>query len=528
MNARTTVNIVVLSCAVWVAGVVSARAQGILTPPGAPAPTMKTLEQIEPRIPISSAPVTLSTPGSYYLTTNLSGMITIDADNIAVDMIGFTLTATNSAGFIMPTARQNVHVRNGIVSSAGTYGFDFSTSTTNANGSIEGVVVADSGADGILVGGGFVVQECIVHDSAWAGVCAFGNSIVRDCRLTSNGDGLRLVGSGAYVADNIVKGNGDNYNIAAGNHLNLLLCEIPERLEWPCSVKLAGSLTCAQTGTDGITIEANDVTVDLAGHTLIGVAGSENGIHAAGSYETNLYNIHIYDGTVRGWGSQGIRAWYAANSRLTGIHAYSNGSQGVSIGGGSVIKNCVAKNNQGTGIYASDGCTIVDCAAMQNQAGFSGTGNCVFRGCAASGNTSSGIDASDGLVVDCSAEGNGEGIRVSFGGAVIRCVALDNVADGIYANGNCLIRDNLCKRNGDGSDGAGIYLHFDDGRIEGNHLMQNDWGIYTSEADNNLIIRNSAIGNTTNYHITGTQIMGPIITTTGTITNGNPWANFSL
>jgi hypothetical protein len=41
-------------------------AQGSLTPPpGAPAPTMKTLDQIEARTPISSAPFTISAPGSY-------------------------------------------------------------------------------------------------------------------------------------------------------------------------------------------------------------------------------------------------------------------------------------------------------------------------------------------------------------------------------------------------------------------------------------------------------------------------------
>ena len=47
-------------------------AQGSLTPPGPPALTMKTLQQVEPRVPISSAPFTISQPGSYYLTTNLT------------------------------------------------------------------------------------------------------------------------------------------------------------------------------------------------------------------------------------------------------------------------------------------------------------------------------------------------------------------------------------------------------------------------------------------------------------------------
>jgi hypothetical protein len=33
---------------------------------------MKSLDQIEARTPISSAPFTISAPGSYYLTTNLT------------------------------------------------------------------------------------------------------------------------------------------------------------------------------------------------------------------------------------------------------------------------------------------------------------------------------------------------------------------------------------------------------------------------------------------------------------------------
>ena len=53
--------------------------QGSLTPPGAPAPTMKTLSQIEPRIIINAAGTpgdssnlfNITQPGSYYLTTNI-------------------------------------------------------------------------------------------------------------------------------------------------------------------------------------------------------------------------------------------------------------------------------------------------------------------------------------------------------------------------------------------------------------------------------------------------------------------------
>jgi hypothetical protein len=77
--------------------------QGSLTPPGAPAPTMKTLQQVEPRTPISSLPCAISNSGSYYLTTNLFGSdgqdgIIVSANNVTLDLNGFVLDGTIAVG----------------------------------------------------------------------------------------------------------------------------------------------------------------------------------------------------------------------------------------------------------------------------------------------------------------------------------------------------------------------------------------------------------------------------------------------
>src|SRR3569623_1854738 len=77
----------------------SAMGQGSLTPPGAPSPTMKSLDQIAPRTPLSSLPYVISQPGSYYFTTNLSGGngIIIQTNNVTLDLNGFTLQGVNSS-----------------------------------------------------------------------------------------------------------------------------------------------------------------------------------------------------------------------------------------------------------------------------------------------------------------------------------------------------------------------------------------------------------------------------------------------
>src|SRR5688572_9390827 len=177
-------------------------AQGPLIPPGAPAPAMKTLDQIEPRTPISSVPFTVSAPGSYYVTTNLTpgadqNGIVVAADNVTIDLNGFTLFGgggSSGEGISTSGARSNIVVRNG----------------TFRNWPGSGVNLYDSGASQSLVQN----VQCI--GNTFTGIGVRNGSWVRECLAAGNGSGI-IVDNDSVVEHCKASGNGGDGIIAVNN-----------------------------------------------------------------------------------------------------------------------------------------------------------------------------------------------------------------------------------------------------------------------------------------------------------------------
>ncbi|MEM1422772.1 MAG: hypothetical protein AAGH64_02100 [Planctomycetota bacterium] len=77
---------------------------GPLDPPAGPVvPTGKTLDEIEPRTPLSSPDgqtIVIDTPGSYYLTGDIDGAvgsgIRIDSGGVTIDLGGFAIRSDDA------------------------------------------------------------------------------------------------------------------------------------------------------------------------------------------------------------------------------------------------------------------------------------------------------------------------------------------------------------------------------------------------------------------------------------------------
>jgi hypothetical protein len=187
-------------------------AQGSLTPPGAPGPTMLSLSQVQPRIPITSVPFTIINPGSYYLTGNLGNQtyyilsghilelentlagtnaITILANNVTVDLSGYTLTgiagSASATNGIYIGAITNVTICNGSIADFGN-GVNAPGGVVNAR--VTGLTVSDCVYDGIFLGfysSPLLVESCMVNNMGSYGIIAgqVCNSTAQNCVNTA-------------------------------------------------------------------------------------------------------------------------------------------------------------------------------------------------------------------------------------------------------------------------------------------------------------------------------------------------------
>ncbi|MGD9872913.1 MAG: NosD domain-containing protein [Kiritimatiellia bacterium] len=212
---------------------------------------MKTLSQVEPRIPITSVPFTISQAGSYYLVSNLtcsvagSNGISITTSGVTLDLCGFSLIGPGgSSGYGIYAGGLNVHIRNGIVRNW--YGYDkYGVYITGSASSLRDMEIRECASGAYLAGDAAYILDCqadtigntslcygirtghgaVVRNSmcqkVTGGGTAYGISVAEDCMVTgcqawdvesstTNGAGIRAF-RGGRITDCVA-----NYNEVHG------------------------------------------------------------------------------------------------------------------------------------------------------------------------------------------------------------------------------------------------------------------------------------------------------------------------
>jgi hypothetical protein len=217
----------------------------------------------------------------------------------------------------------------------------------------------------------------------------------------------------------------------------------------PLTITNAGSYVLTEnvtgvSGTNGITILASEVTIDLNGFVLRGVPGTGDGIHAPTNLPLN--SITVRNGTVRDWGRNGIELGGVTNTTLARLAIYRNADGGANAGFNSVVEEIRAFHNGGSpgpvpvftnvlghGIAMENGSTVRRSLSWRNSShGVVAHSASSMSDCILWGNGHDGFHGSHASVVrGVVAARNSEGIEVDSGSSIADSVAALNQEDGI-------------------------------------------------------------------------------------------------
>lgn len=266
----------------WALAAGVAFGQGSLTPPGAPVPTMKSLDQIEPRTVITNLPWTISTPGGYVLDRNLSlwsgDGISVTVSDVTLDLNGFVLTGDprgGGHGIHVAAGAENVTIKNGVLRN---WGADGIHAPDAGFVSIRNVQVYGSGGNGVAMNTGELI-DAMAKYSGLAGVRTqhdMQKLIIQNVRAIANGGGVVIEGTG----EAIIIGSDISSNTGHGIFWVSATADATFRLSLggtSCNGNTGCGLRIAGTQTARINVEFDGATIrDNGGHGIEVHAPAEN------------------------------------------------------------------------------------------------------------------------------------------------------------------------------------------------------------------------------------------------------------
>jgi len=318
----------------------------------------------------------------------------------------------------------------------------------------------------------------------------------------------------------------------------------------PYTITESGSYyltTTIDAGSDaGISISANNVSIDLNGYTLLGDGSTSN---SAILTTSGFSNINIYNGFIDNWGSHGINLQNSNKINITHITVTQSSSAGLLIGTNAKISHCIASENGADGISCSTNALITNCITSENNAdgidvgnqsivticnsfqngdnGIETSSNCTVSNSASNYNDGDGANAGLGSnILDSKFSNNqGSGFSIGVASSAKNNVVKSNSVYGITISGDTFLLNNIADNNGD----SGYLISGSDNRIDNNQATDNSGNGFEVSGSGNLTIRNSASGNSAiAFNISPGNTTATILTTATINSNDNPFANISF
>jgi hypothetical protein len=448
-----------------------AFAQGSLTPPGAPAETMKTLDQLEPRTPLQKGAAgvslednggyTIFRPGSYYLTASFSvgsgTGITIASNDVTLDLNGFTIASTASpasgTGIIISDLRSNITIRNGHIRGATTYaaqvftrgGFQSGLTSGSPNTTTQATRLTVTGVAQSGISGIGSVDQCAVDICGQFGIAGviIVDSLANNCGATaisgstvSNCFGDASAGSGMGITAWVIS---NSYGVSTSDTGLMASYTATNCYGFSTSGKGLSAFSAANCrGQSGTAFGLDAYTAE----NCYGYSATTNGLYAEAS-ATNCYGVSNSGTGLWASSAQGCRGistsgWGLAVDR-TAENCFgqtTTGSHGLYAG--DTATNCSGNNTTGApgASGLSSGGTATGCKGF-TQAGSAGLRATVAENCQGTTTTGTyGLNATDSATNCSGTTANTDINSITYGlktDTALNCKGSAEIGTGLFA-----------------------------------------------------------------------------------------------
>jgi parallel beta-helix repeat protein len=214
--------------------------------------------------------------------------------------------------------------------------------------------------------------------------------------------------------------------------------------------------------------------------------------------------LRIHNGAISSMGGSGTNV-YAQTLDLSQLASEFNGGDGIGwSGNATTISQCRSFWNTGDGFHSLSAANITGCVAELN--------------------TGDGFEIGPGRISNCTViSGSGRGI-VTSGPCQIADCSIAAALDGIAIGSNCVVERNRVTSS---STHFAIHATSSGNKIDGNDVASSLVGIQVDASSGNIVVRNTAHGNTTAFTVPASNFTGPVVTSAAGVAAASPWANFS-